>query len=52
MRNLIDNGNSANITFARALDQLDIPDKTLCLVKNNLWGFARNEVVPLSQINL
>ena len=28
-RNLIDNGSSANIIFARALDQLDFPDKTL-----------------------
>ncbi|KAL5573156.1 hypothetical protein UlMin_022753 [Ulmus minor] len=52
MRNLIDNGSSADIIFARALDQLDLPDKTLRPVKNSLRGFAGNEVVPLGQIAL
>ena len=52
MRNLIDNGSSADIIFALALDQLDLPDKTLRLVKNNLHGFAGNEVVTLGQIAL
>ncbi|KAL5580895.1 hypothetical protein UlMin_013337 [Ulmus minor] len=52
MRNLIDNGSSVDIIFARALDQLDLPDKTLRPVKNNLRDFAGNEVVPLGQISL
>ena len=47
MRNLIDNGSSADIIFAQALDQLDLLDKTFRPVKNNLCGFAGNEVVPL-----
>ena len=47
MRNLIDNGSLADILFACTLTQLDLPDKTLRLVKNNLRGFAGNEVVPL-----
>ena len=29
MRNLINNGSLADINFARALDQLDLPNKTL-----------------------
>ena len=52
MRNLIDNGSSADNIFARALDQLDLSDKTLQPVKNNLRGFVGNEVVPLGQITL
>ena len=52
MRNLIDNRSSADIIFAQAHDQLDLPDKTLRPVKNNLCGFAGNEVVPLGQISL
>ena len=52
MRNLIDNKSSVDIIFARALDQLDLPDKTLRPVKNNLRGFAGNEVVPLGKIAL
>ena len=35
MRNLIDNGSSANIIFSPALDQLDLLNKTLRPVKNN-----------------
>ena len=52
MRNLIDNGSSSDIIFPRALDQLNLPDKTLRPVKNNLRSFAGNEVVPLGQIDL
>ena len=52
MRNLIDNGSSVDIIFARALDQLSFPEKTLRLVKNNLRGFASNEVVPMGRIAL
>ena len=52
MRNLIDNGSSANILFARTLTQLDIPDKTLRPMKNNQYGFLENEVVPLGEITL
>ena len=52
MSNLIDNRSSADIIFSRAQDQLDIPNKTLQLVKNNLWGFSENEVVLLGKINL
>ena len=36
----------------RALDQLNLPDKTLRPVKTNLHGFVGNEVVPLGQISL
>ena len=41
-----------DIIFAWALDKLDLPDKTVRLVKNNLRDFAGNEVVPLGQISL
>ena len=53
MRNLIDNGSSANIIFAWALDQLDLLDKTFRPVKKkNQHGFAGNEVVSMGQITL
>ena len=52
MRNLIDNGSLADIIFARALNQLDILDKTQWPVKNNLQGFVGNEFVPIGKINL
>ena len=52
MRNLIDNGSSADIIFAWVLTQLDFPEKTLPPAKDNLRGFAGNEVVPLGQIAL
>ena len=52
MRNLIANGSSTDILFSQALDQLDLPEKILRLVKNDLRGFASNEVVPLGKIVL
>ena len=52
MRKLIDNGSSTYIIFSRALNQLDIPNKTLRPVKNNLQSFVGNEVMPLGQISL
>ena len=47
MRNLVDNRNSADIFFTRTFTQLDLPDKTLRIVKNNLHGFAGNKVIPM-----
>ncbi|KAL5555505.1 hypothetical protein UlMin_037741 [Ulmus minor] len=52
MRNLIDGGSSADILFTRAFSQLKLPDNTLKPVKNPLWGFSGNEVMPLGQIKL
>ena len=37
---LIDNGSSAGIIFTQVLNQLNLSDKTLQPIKNNLWGFA------------
>ena len=52
MQTIIDNGISADIIFSQTLNLLDIPDKTLRHVMNNLRGFVGNEVVPVGQITL
>ena len=52
MRNLIDRGSSADILFTRAFFHLNLPDRTLKLVKHPLRGFARNKVIPLGGITL
>ena len=52
MRNLIDGGSSTDILFTKAFSQLNLPDRTLKLVKNPPRGFAGNEVIPLGKITL
>ena len=52
VRNLIDNGNYADIIFSQALDQLTILSKSLHLVSTPLWGFTGYEVQPLTQTSL
>ena len=39
IRNLIDGGSSANILFTMAFSQLNLPNRTLKLVKNPPLGF-------------